>query len=86
MADTAEDVAELKRQAEAAQAAQNRAAAQAEAAEAEYQRLLEKLRTEFGVSSEEEATVLLEKLDAELAAEMKSIREQLAAAKPEEQS
>lgn len=84
MTDSVEqEVAALKRQAEEMAAAQQRAVAQAEAAEAEHARLLERLSAEFGVSSVEEAQALLERLDAELAAEIASVRAGLEAAQPQ---
>lgn len=75
-----QEVAELKRQAEELTAAQQRAVAQAEAAEAEHARLLERLQTEFGVSSVEQAEALLERLDAEIASEIATVRAGLEAA------
>lgn len=81
MTDSVEqEVAALKRRAEEMTATQNRLAAQAEAAEAEHARLLDKLREEFGVSSIEEAEQLLGKIDAELASEIASVRAGLEAA------
>lgn len=82
MADQIEnDVAKLKAEAELARDEQNRLQAQVEAAEAEESRLLAKLSEEFGVSSVEEAGTLLSKIDAELLAEMKTVRDALDAAR-----
>jgi predicted nucleic acid-binding Zn-ribbon protein len=75
------DVAALKAEAERARDEQNRLQAQAEAAEAEYERLITKLREEFGVSSEEEAETLLSKIDTELLSEMQTVRTALDAAR-----
>lgn len=77
---TEQEVADLKRRAEQLSAAQQRLVAQAEAAEEDYERLLGKLRAEFGVSSVEEARALLEKVDAELSSEIASVRSALESA------
>lgn len=75
-----QEVASLKARAEQAAATQQRLIAQAEAAEAEHARLLARLQEEFGVSSVEEAQTLLDKVDAELAAEIATVRAALEAA------
>lgn len=74
-------VSDLKAAAERLAAEQQKLVAQAEAAGEDEQRLLTKLREEFGVSSIEEAQTLLDKINAQLSAEMSTVREQLAAAR-----
>lgn len=82
-----QDVAALKQEAETRRVAAQRAQAQAEAAEADYARLLARLQEEFGVSSIEEAEDLLSKIDTELQSEIASVREALAQTRrPEESS
>jgi predicted nucleic acid-binding Zn-ribbon protein len=75
-----DEVAALKRAAEELRSRQQRLVAQAEAAEAEAGRALERLQADFGVSSVEEAEALLAKIDAELASEIAAVREGLRAA------
>lgn len=84
--DIEREVADLKTRAEDMAAAQQKLAAQAEAAEADYTRLLARLREEFGVSTVEEAEGLLARLDTELASEIESVRSALDAASSGENS
>jgi len=72
-----EEVADLRQRAETLRGQQQRIEAQAEAAKGEYDRQLEKLKSDFNVDSEEEARALLDRIDAELDAEVEKVRSAL---------
>jgi hypothetical protein len=78
--DLASDVASLSAEVERLRATQLRAEASAEAAQGEYDRAMAKLSAEFGVSSVEEALLLLGELESQVASHLETAREQLAMA------
>lgn len=75
-------LAEVKR----LEAEQTRKQAAAEAAQADYERALDRLREEFGVSTAAEAKALYDSLGEELRAELDKVNAALAEAAPDADS
>jgi hypothetical protein len=75
--DIEQKLRELKAEAEKARAAQARALAERDAAAKQVEAATHALKTEFGVNSPAEAAALVKDLEAKLAAEVQTVREQL---------
>lgn len=78
--DLSAEVTTLSAEVERLKTIQLRAEAEAAAAQAEYERALERLRGEFGVDSLTAAKALLESLDVQVAQELDRVRSGLAVA------
>lgn len=79
MADLDEEVRSLKARIDQARSAQARAEHERSVAAAQAETAAAELREEFGVSTADEARALIERLEAELGAEVSRVRELLAA-------
>lgn len=68
---------ELRTQAEHARQQQARAQAERDSAQQQLEQAIAELKSEFGVTTPEQAAKLAESLEEQLAAEMQRVREQL---------
>ena len=83
VASTEDELRELRKQAENARQQQARAQAERDTAQRQLDEAVAALKNEFGITTPAEATAMVQKLEAQLAAEMEHVRRQLLAIKPD---